>query len=132
MRSGLELPKRRLKMLMKIRSAHLYFLGNLIYFSCTTVSPTPVFQVLGHCELRVLALGLAWPPRLDLLSAARAGSRCAGREDAGSAGREQSEAFGGSSAGPLVRFWLGTWAGDPQDGHQPPSLHPGDIPRPPK
>lgn len=111
-------------MLMKIRSAHLCFVGNLIYFSCTTVSPSPVFQVLGHCELRVLAPGLAWP-RSDLLSPARAGSCCADREDTGSAGREQCKAFGSSSAGPLVRFWLGTWAGDPQDGHQPPSLHPG-------
>lgn len=71
MRSGLGLPERRLKMLMKISSAHLYFLGNLIYFSCMTVSPTPVFQVLGHRELHVLALGLAWP-WLDLLSPARA------------------------------------------------------------
>lgn len=130
MRSRLELPKRRLKMLMKIRSAHLCFVGNLIYFSCTTVSPCPVFQVLGHCELRVLAPGLAWP-RLDLLSPARAGSCCADREDTGSAGREQCKAFGSSSAGPLVRFWLETWAGDPQDGHQPPSLHPGDISCPP-
>lgn len=67
MRSGLGLPERRLKMLMKIRSARLYFLGNTIYFSCTTVSPTPVFQVLGHGQLRVSVLGLACPWS-DLLS----------------------------------------------------------------
>lgn len=74
MRSRLGLPERRLKMLMKIRSTRLYFLGNLIYFSCTTVSLTPVFQVLGHRQLHVSALGLAWP-RSDSLSPARAG-RC--------------------------------------------------------
>lgn len=74
MRSRLGLPERRLKMLMKIRSTQLYFLGNLIYFSCTTVSLTPVFQVLGHCQLHVSELGLAWP-RSDSLSPARAG-RC--------------------------------------------------------
>lgn len=74
MRSRLGLPERQLKMLMKIRSARLYFLGNLIYFSCTTVSLTPVFQVLGHRQLHVSALGLAWP-RSDSLSPARAG-RC--------------------------------------------------------
>lgn len=76
MRSRLGLPERRLKMLMKIRSTRLYFLGNLIYFSCTTVSLTPVFQVLGHCQLHVSALGLAWP-RSDSLSPARAG--CCGK-----------------------------------------------------
>lgn len=74
MRSRLGLPERQLKMLMKIRSTRLYFLGNLIYFSCTTVSLTPVFQVLGHRQLHVSALGLAWP-RSDSLSPARAG-RC--------------------------------------------------------
>lgn len=95
MRSGLGLPERRLKMLMKIRSARLCFLGNLIYFSCTTVSPTPVFHVLGHRKLRVLALGLVWP-RSDSLSPARAG------EDTGSVGRAQSGAFG--SAAP----WCGS------------------------
>lgn len=71
MRSGLGLPERRLKMLMKIRSARLYFLGNLIYFSCTTVSLTPVFQALGHRQLHVSTPGLAWP-RSDLLSPGRA------------------------------------------------------------
>lgn len=60
MRRGLGLPERQLKMLMKIRSARLYFLGNLIYFSCTTVSLTPVFQALGRSQLCVSALGLAW------------------------------------------------------------------------
>lgn len=51
MRSRLGLPERQMKMLMKIRSAQLYFLGNLICFSCTTVSLTPVFQGLGHHKL---------------------------------------------------------------------------------
>lgn len=72
MRSRLGLPERRLKMLMKIRSTQRYFLGNLIYFSCTTVSLTPVFQVPGHRQLHVSALGLVWP-RSDSLFPARAG-----------------------------------------------------------
>lgn len=106
MRSGLGLPERRLKMLMKIRSARLCFLGNLIYFSCTTVSLTPVFHVLGHGKLCVLALGLVWP-----------------RSDTGSAGWEQSGAFGSSSAGP----WGGSgW----EHGLRPPGQAPAPVPPP--
>lgn len=131
MRNGLGLPERWLKMLMKIRSARLYFLGNLTYFSCTTVSPTPVFHVLGRHKLCLSALELAWP-RSDLLSPGlrrvalcrRGGHRLCGT------GAERS--FGSSSAGPLPRLWLGTRAGDPRDRHQLPLPYPGEGPRPPE
>ena len=120
-------------MLMKIRSARLYFLGNLIYFSCMTVSLTPVFQVLGHRKLHVSALGLVWPwSELLSLGPCRVTLCRQGGHGLCGMGWERSEAFGSSSARPVVWLWLGTRARDPQDGHRPPLLPPRDVPCPPK
>lgn len=131
MRRGLGLPERQLKMLMKIRSARLYFLGNLIYFSCTTVSLTPVFQALGRSQLCVSALGLAWP-RSDSRSPARAGcyvlprSTCAVPAIACSEGRGQG---GTGDQWSLMRCCLQTRAGDPWYGPGPPALGMALIPQ---
>lgn len=130
MRSGLGLPERRLKMLMKIRSARLYFSGNLIYFSCTTVSLTPVFQVLGRRKLCVSVLGLAWP-RSDLLSPGPHRAVLAGRTQALRDG-SRAELLGAAGQVP----WCGSgWEHRPETsgmGSSPPFLCPGECPPSPK
>lgn len=134
MRRGLGLPERQLKMLMKIRSARLYFLGNLIYFSCTTVSLTPVFQALGRSQLCVSALGLAWP-RSDSLSPAHAGcyvlpsSTCVAPAIACSEGQGRVRYWGPAVRVSGVVLAADTQAGDPWDGPGPPALGTALIPQ---
>lgn len=122
MRSGLGLPERRLKMLMKIRSARLYFLGNLIYFSCTTVSLTPVFQALGHHQLHVSTPGLAWP-RSDLLSPGHAVPRRTRALWDGS----EAKLLGAAVQVPWCCSAWGHGLGTPGMGTSPPFPCPGDI-----
>jgi len=112
MRSGLGLPERQLKMLMKIRSARLYFLGNLICFSCTTISPTPPFQALATTSpvFRRWGSELPSPGRAVPAGRTRALRDGSGEKPLGAAARVE----------------------DPQDGHQPPLPSPRGRPSSPR